>query len=141
VQIGGDAISKKAWKKGVSQIADGDKKKVLAVNRTGKFNWMDPTPRFVEPGKTTTFTVELGSALSAAEEQTLALKLKLLGTGKSSKMWYTLGGATTEFDWQLEPEEFEAQWSADVDTTFSVSFRAYEDGGKTHVEYSVTHEP
>nr|MBX2886899.1 hypothetical protein [Granulosicoccus sp.] len=58
VQIGGDAISKKAWKKGVSQIADGDKKKVLAVNRTGKFNWMDPTPRFVEPGKTTTFTVE-----------------------------------------------------------------------------------
>lgn len=75
--------------------------------------------------------------MAADDAQLLALKLKLLGTGKSSKMWYTLGGATSKFGWQLDIDRFSAEWQVDASTLFIVSFHAYEDGEKTHIEYSV----
>lgn len=62
VSVHGDKINKKAWKKGETSIAPGERKSILSLNRTGKFNWMDPTPRFVEPGKTVTFHAQIVAA-------------------------------------------------------------------------------
>ena len=56
IAVGGDKISNKAWKRGKDKIPSGERVSVLNINRAGKVNWMDPTPRFIEPGKTAIFT-------------------------------------------------------------------------------------
>lgn len=134
VQPSGSKISKKAWKKGVQQIPIGQREKVFSVNRTGKFNWMDPTPRFVEPGKTTTFTATI--AIPQIDgSRPLELKIKLLGTGKSSKMWYSVGGAVQQHDWVADVLEIKGLWQVTSAIALPFVYRTYVEKGKTHVEY------
>jgi len=135
VHVGGDPISKKAWKKGPSTIPAGQKVRVLTVNRSGKVNWMDPTPRFVEPGKTTIFTTHIN--LPDQQEGDLLLKLKLLGTGKSSKMWYSTGGVSDDVEWTQAAGTFASQWQTTSLSVYDVSWRAFEEEGKIHLEYHI----
>lgn len=134
IDVTGSRLSKKAWKRGETSIPSGNRERVLSVNRTGKFNWMDPTPRFIEPGKTAVFSVAL-SILDNDENRPIILRLKLLGTGATSKMWYMISGAQTTVDWEFEPGEFNGKWDASANVTIDFSYRAYEENGDTHVEY------
>jgi len=100
--VSGDKLSKKAWSKGKTLIAPGQRISVLSINRTGKFNWMDPTPRFIEPGKTAIFTIALSASNSSIS---LSIKQKLLGTGADSKLWYSIDESTGKPDWVQPFEE------------------------------------
>ena len=99
LSVDGDPLSKKAWKKGKAQIAAGQDGVVLSINRTGKFNWMDPTPRFIEPGKTAFFTIELRIQNSTFTPP--AFKQKLLGTGSGSRLWYLVETTEDTGKWTL----------------------------------------
>lgn len=134
VVISGDKLNKKAWKKGESAIAQGKREKVLAINRSGKFNWMDPTPRFIEPGKTVVFatTVIIESAPDSTEFQ---LRQKLLGTGKSSKMWHSSASNQTAQDWANDEQDYSAVWAAAEGNKLSVNYRTYKEKSNVHIEY------
>ncbi len=119
--VSGDKLSKKAWRKGKALIAPGQRISVLSINRTGKFNWMDPTPRFIEPGKTAIFTIALSASNS---NKPLSIKQKLLGTGADSKLWYSIDEQTGKADWVLPFEEISGTWSNDESDGLSYVYRA-----------------
>ncbi len=129
-------LSKKAWKKGVVNIASGQRDFILSINRTGKFNWMDPTPRFVEPGKTVVFSADLAvDGIDGAN--TIGLKQKLLGTGSSSRMWHgiSLAQDTGTQVWMNDAHNYSGTWRVNDQTELSFVYRTYEDEGETHIEY------
>lgn len=109
VSVDGDKLSKKAWKKGQMKISPGERASVLSINRTGKFNWMDPTPRFIEPGKTAIFTIQLHSNQLS---QPITIKQKLLGTGSGSKLWYAMDNPSGFPNWTLPYVELAGQLPA-----------------------------
>jgi len=139
VVVSGDPISKKAWKKGKSVIAEGNRDMVLSLNRSGKVNWMDPTPRFIEPGKTAIFSTILSIA-DAQPKHTLKLKQKLFGTGKSSKMWYAIEGAVDQYDWELGETEFQGVWQLTATEEIHFSYRAFKKKGDAQLEYKFTNQ-
>jgi hypothetical protein len=134
IDVSGDAISQGAWKRGATAIAQGERKKVLTLNRSGKVNWMDPTPRFIEPGKTAVFSTT-NNADGHPAARPIVLRQKLTGTGKASKMWYSIQGASEPFAWTLENTTYEGVWSGGGTADIRFSYRAYDDKGDTHVEY------
>lgn len=134
VSVGGDKISKKAWKQGKNKIPSGERVSVLSIIRAGKVNWMDPTPRFIEPGKTAIFTTEIVPE-EMVQAKPIALKQKLLGTGKSSKMWQLIEGAENEHQWQNDDREYQGIWQPKDSQFIKFSYRAYPEKQETHVEY------
>lgn len=135
VRTEGDNLSKKAWKKGAVTVPPGGRVSVMSINRTGKINWMDPTPRFVEPGSTVVFVTEISFEKSTEQ---LLLKQKLYGQGKTTKMWYSLGGLEESFDWTADHTKLQGEWLLSEGNPVDVTFRSFEDGVKTHVEYVIT---
>jgi len=129
----GDKVSKKAWRKGKELIAPGEREWVLSLNRSGKLNWMDPTPRYVEPDKTVVFhtQISLGDMVS---EKAVTLLQKLYGEGTTTKMWYAIDGVDGVIEWVLENKENHRQLIAPV-SAIVVVYKAYDDGKNTHVEY------
>lgn len=140
IVISGDKLSKSAWKKGESAIGKGKREKVLAINRSGKFNWMDPTPRFIEPGKTVVFatTVIIESVTDSNEFQ---LRQKLFGTGKSSKMWHSSASNKKAQDWANDEQDYTTMWSASEGRQFSISYRTYKEKSNVHIEYVFSDSP
>lgn len=134
IAVTGSSLSKKAWKGGEVVVAQGARERVLSINRVGKFNWMDPTPRFIEPGKTVVFSVTV-QVENQQDTNPIMLQQKLLGTGSTSKMWYRVSGAESSFEWEFEPGLFEGQWQVNTNHAIRFSYRAYLDGDNTHVEY------
>lgn len=129
-------LSKKAWKAGAVNVASGERGSVLSINRTGKFNWMDPTPRFVEPGKTVVFSSEVAvDGIDGAS--TIRLRQKLLGTGSSSKMWHGIAATPdkVEQDWANDDQQYSGTWTLDGEKELSYVYRSYAEDGETHVEY------
>lgn len=135
ITVSGARLSKKAWKRAAGTILPGERLAVLSISRTGKFNWMDPTPRFVEPGKTVFFNSTL---VLADFSKTLTLNQKLLGTGSGSKMWYRLQGVTEPVEWSMENNSYSAVWQVLDDLSLAIDYRAYRDKKDTHVEYVVS---
>jgi len=119
--VGGDKLSKKAWSKGKTMISPGQRISVLSINRTGKFNWMDPTPRFIEPGKTAIFAISLRTSIS---NKLLTIKQKLLGTGADSKLWYSIDEPSGTPDWVLPFGEISGNWSNDETGGLRYIYRA-----------------
>ena len=97
---------------------------------------MDPTPRFVEPGKTVVFSAEVGVDGSAGVN-TIRLKQKLLGTGSSSRMWHGIAMAQDvgTQDWMNDTQDYSGTWKIDDEKVVSFVYRTYMDEGETHVEY------
>lgn len=129
-------LSKKAWKAGLVTVAPGERGRVLSINRTGKFNWMDPTPRFVEPGKTVVFSSDVTvDGIDGASP--IKLRQKLLGTGSSSNMWHGIAVApdSGEQEWVNDDQQYRGTWTLDGENELSYVFRSYADDGETHVEY------
>jgi len=136
ISVSGASLSGKAWKAGAEVIAPGERLVILTINRTGKFNWMDPTPRFIEPGKTAFFTSKI--AIDKESVSPLKAVQKLTGTGSGSKMWHRVEGTTETFDWTLDSTQFKGVWSATTDQLFSVVYRSFKQGKDSHVEYVVS---
>ncbi len=134
IVVTGDAISKKAWKTGVQEIPAGDREKVLTLNRAGKVNWMDPTPRYIEPGKTAMFSTNIVTA-GSTQDTAIVLKQTLTGTGASSKMQHSLDNVDPKQAWTIDHETRQADWSPVAADQITVTYRAYKDSGKTHLEY------
>jgi|GEM_PF-4014506 len=134
VSTSGGRLSKKAWKQGETKIATGDRKSVLRINRTGKFNWMDPTPRFIEPGKTIIFSTVI-AADGVSDAATIQLRQKLLGTGDSSDMWHSIEGTVEKHDWYNDDAEYTALWGPNNSISVNVRYRTLTDADGTHVEY------
>jgi len=120
LKVEGDPLSKKAWKKGNAVIPAGERVSILSINRTGKFNWMDPTPRFIEPGKTAVFTAQLRSGASG---NLLTIKQKLFGTGAGSKLWYSIGEMASP-EWNLPFDEISGVWSSNGSNKLRYVYRA-----------------
>lgn len=137
VTVSGAALSKKVWKALVDVIPPGERLAILSINRTGKFNWMDPVPRFIEPGKTSFFT----SAISF-EKQPGAMPLivtqKLPGTGSGSKMWHRAEGTVETFDWTLDTGEVAGTWSPAGDRVLTVRYHTFKEDKDTNIEYRVS---
>lgn len=131
--VGGDKVSKNAWKKGVESVAPGERKSILSLTRAGKLNWMDPTPRYVEPGKTVTFHTQIAAADTQAGNSVTLLQ-KLYGEGSTTKMWYAIDGINAPVDWELQDKEYTRQWVV-ADRAIKIVFKSYKEGDKTHVEY------
>lgn len=135
VRVNGDPLSSKAWKVGASIISPGVRTGVLSINRTGKFNWMDPTPRFIEPGNTVVFTVQLRSD---SAEKLLTLKQKLLGTGAGSKLWYAINDPDGHVKWLLPFNEITGTWLKDKPAKLNYIYRAIETKKDNNLELVVT---
>ncbi len=131
--VSGDKVSKKAWKKGEKLVPPGERKSVLSLKRSGKLNWMDPTPRFVEPDKTVIFHTRITLA-KLAEDKAVTLLQKLYGEGDTTKMWYAIDGVGEVKEWELHDKEYTSQWITQ-DHEIKIVFKAFKDGNKTHVEY------
>lgn len=131
ISVSGDPISKSAWKPGANSIAQGERTGVLTLNRSGKVNWMDPTPRFIEPGKTAVFT----TTIVAGGGEPIKLRQKLLGTGKSSKMWYAIEGAEGDYKWEMDDDNRDGVWPVGSGQRIPFSFRAYSSNGHEQIEY------
>lgn len=127
----GATVSAAVWRQGATSIAPGGREIVLTLVRKGKVNWMDPTPRFVEPGKEVVFSTRVSA--DNAPGSGVVLLQKLLGTGEATKMWYS-----------VETRGGEQRWHADAVTHRAslgpgnaIEFRSFEQDGETHVEYVV----
>ncbi|OED36136.1 hypothetical protein AB833_28350 [Chromatiales bacterium (ex Bugula neritina AB1)] len=131
--VRGDRINKKAWSKGHDKIAPGERRSVLSMNRAGKLNWMDPTPRFVEPGKTVIFQTDL-AVTDSAPGTSITLLQKLFGEGKTTKMWYAIDGVGGEIEWELHGLEYSSLWQSPAGP-IAITFKSVKDGKKTHVQY------
>lgn len=131
LEVSGDALSKKAWKRGENLIPAGKRIKVLSINRTGKFNWMDPTPRFIEPGKTAIFTIQISDTTS---KQSVVIKQKLLGTGSGSRLWYSMEIADESQDWLSPYEEANHTPSSDSTEKRQFTYRALKTDKDDHLE-------
>ena len=126
-EIGGGKLNKKAWEAGANTIAPNERKSVLKINRTGKSNWMDPTPRYIEPGTTIIFTTTINTNLHNSSS-TIQLMQKLLGVGKSTKMWQSVSvdsDASSETDWINTRTELSGVWRLNNTTQINYSFRAF----------------
>lgn len=134
IVVSGDPISKKAWKKGASTIAQGERATLLTLKRAGKVNWMDPTPRFIEPGKTVIFATVLGIE-GDVNMQPIKLTQKLFGAGKSSRMWQAVAGAKNTHQWQNDQQDYHGIWQPKGSQQIKFSYRAYKQRSDTHVEY------
>jgi len=134
VSIAGDPLNKKAWKKEKDTIPAGKRVNVLSINRTGKFNWMDPTPRFIEPGKTVIFTIKLRSG---DDSELLTLKHKLLGTGSNSKLWYSIENESGDLEWLLPFNEVSGTWLGDDSVKMNYILRAVETDSDDNLELVV----
>jgi len=134
VSTSGGRLSKKAWKTDAQAIARGERKSVLKINRAGKFNWMDPTPRFIEPGKTIIFTTVIAPD-GGSNIAPLQLRQKLLGTGESSDMWHSIDGTDEKHDWYNDDADYQAVWKPNDTDSIDVQYRIVEEDGDTHVEY------
>lgn len=102
LSVDSDPLSKKTWKKEATRIASASEAAALSINRTGKFNWMDPTPRFIEPGKTAFFTIQLRIGDT---DSSLVFRQKLLGTGSGSRLWYRVESSDDKDQWTLPYQE------------------------------------
>ena len=134
ITTSGDSLNKKAWKQGDAEIPAATRKTILTLNRSGKVNWMDPTPRFVEPGKTVVFAIKIALA-DAVDNDTITLKQKLLGTGKSSKMWHSIEVAGQDFAWTLEDTEVTGSWTPTDSAKLKFNYQSLTEKGNTHVLY------
>lgn len=123
LSVTGDPLSKKAWQKKNTTVSAGQRSSVLLINRTGKFNWMDPTPRFIEPGKTAVFTIELASKPS---DQLVTIKQKLVGTGSGSTLWYAVESEESALEWVLPFEELSGTLANQQSGTLRYLLRAIE---------------
>ena len=133
LDVTGDPVSKKAFQSGATSILVGERNKVLTLNRAGKVNWMDPTPRFIEPGKTAVFTTSIGTG----QGEPLKLRQKILGVGKASKMWYALGDAIDPH-WHQEPGEFAGEWRPTSDRQLAVQYAGNGERKDMDVTYRIT---
>lgn len=143
VAVTGAKLSTKAWSRGDVDVPAGTRVSVLKFVRTGKFNWMDPTPRFVEPGKTVVFTTSV-AALNVSDGASINLLQKLLGTGKSSKMWHGIAASAdtlSEQAWQNDEQEINGEWSVAEETKIPWRFRAFAEENKTYIEYVFGADP
>ena len=131
--VGGATVSAAVWRQGAASVAPGGREVVLTLNRKGKVNWMDPTPRFVEPGKEVVFATRV--SLDGVRGSGIVLLQKLLGTGESTKMWYSVEARGGEQRWSAGAAKQRASWG--LDNEWSIEFRSFEENGETHVEYVV----
>lgn len=133
--VSGAMVSANVWRRGVASVAPGGRETVLTLNRKGKVNWMDPTPRFLEPGKEIVFSTPV--RLDNAPGSPLVLLQKLLGTGESTNMWYSVDTGGGRQPWHVGEAAHRASWEPDKSERWSVAFRSFEEDGETHVEYVV----
>jgi hypothetical protein len=131
--LGGATVSAAVWSQGAASVAPGGREVVLTLNRKGKVNWMDPTPRFVEPGKEAVFSTRV--SLDDAPGSGLVLLQKLLGTGESTKMWYSVDTRGGDPRWYAGAATQHASWGPD--NGWRIGFRSFEENGETHVEYVI----
>ena len=133
-KTGGAHLSNKAWMRGASSVAPGAREIVLSLKRKGKNNWMDPTPRFVEPGKEVVFStiVSVGESTSSS----MVLLQKLLGTGKTTKMWYSIDAGSEKRQWYIDESMHRVDWARSGAERWAIQFRSFRQKGETHVEYT-----
>ena len=98
---------------------------------------MDPTPRFIEPGKTAFFATKINTD-KASDVSPLVAAQKLTGTGSGSKMWHRVEGTVEIFDWTLDHTEFTGVWTSATNQAFSVVYHAFKQEKDTHVEYIIS---
>ena len=136
-EVSGAKIDSKAWKQGAAKVAAGERERVLTIIRKGKVNWMDPTPRFIEPGKEVVFSTMV--SVDGESRTPIALRQKLLGTGKTTKMWYLAAAEGDQPQWHIDEVSHRVYWSTSKQGQWAVDLRAYREGSKTHVEYTFSH--
>ena len=95
---------------------------------------MDPTPRFIEPGKEVVFSTLV--TRDDAPDTPIVLLQKLSGTGKTTKMWYSVGTEGGERQWYIEESMHLASWWTTKSERWTIDFRSYREDGETHVEYT-----
>ena len=132
-ELGGAAVSAKAWSQGAQHVAPGERGIVLTINRKGKVNWMDPTPRFLEPGKELVFSTLV--VQDGPPQASAVLLQKLLGTGDATKMWYSVGAPGREQEWYMDDVAPGAGWKTAKSARWVVDFRSFAQDGETHLEY------
>jgi hypothetical protein len=134
-EAGGAEVNAKAWQQGVGSVSPGGRAIVLTLNRKGKVNWMDPTPRFIEPGKEVVFST-LVTRVDAPDRPVVLLQ-KLLGTGQTTTMWYSIGTESGERQWHIDESLHRASWRTTQSERWTIDFRSYREAGETHVEYTI----
>ncbi len=139
VELSGAAVSARPWTQGKPSVSPGERAIVLTLNRKGKVNWMDPTPRFIEPGKEVVFSSVIRR--DDAPEATLVLLQKLFGTGESTKLWYSAEASGQERQWHIDESVHQLTWTAPPSRRWAVDLRSFQEDGETHVEYTFRPAP
>ena len=126
-------VSANVWRQSVESVAPGGREIVLTLRREGKVNWMDPTPRFLEPGKEVVFSTLV--TRDDAPGMPIVLLQRLLGTGKSTNMWYSVDTEDGGRQWYIDEATHRASWGPNTSERWSIEFRSYKEDSETHVEY------